>query len=1022
MNRAVVVMVSTLYLALWCCSLVEAVAVPGDFNDDGIVDLTDYAHLANCFAGPQLAPTPQCAVCDLDDDGDVDLADFARMTELWLAMDCDADATASSVEYGDPQYGPSMAIDGLLGTRWSSEWADNQWLEVDFGRDRDIFGLKIHWEWAYAKAYSIKLSQNDSAWTAVYSTSISDGDLDDISFSPRTARYLRIECVSRATQYGNSIWEVILKSNDNCYIEEITDVEAYIEGLIQQMTLEEKTTLCYGQSYMELHAVPRLGIPSLRLADGPLGIREGEATAFPASIALASTWDVDLLRETGVAFGKEWRNKGRHMVLGPCMNIVRVPHGGRNFETYGEDPFLNSRMAVAMISGIQSQDVMACAKHYACNNQEFDRFTINIQVQERAFREIYLPAFKASVMEAGVWGVMSAYNRLNGPYATANGYLQREILKDEWGFQGFVVSDWGAVHETVGSANAGLDLEMDAASPVGAYWGNSQLLQAVQNGQVAEEVVDDKVRRVLRAIYSSGITEIPGDGPDQEIIEHRELVRRAGASGIVLLKNEGQLLPLNKTATQTIALIGPNYEECRTGGGGSSYVTPYYSVAPLEGIQDAVSGNVTLLEAVGVYQDSTPPPVHTSWFIPPSGSGNGLQGEYYANTSLAGSPALTRTDATINFDWGEGSPGSGIGTDGFSVRWSGSMHVPVTGEYSLGMTNDDGARVYLNGQLLIDDWNDHGTELHQVSVQLTAGTNYDVIVEYYENGGSAVAKFSCFRTAAAFDEAVAAAVAADIAVVFVGLNSAVESEGYDRSTMDIPVEQVDLINAVASANPNTVVVVIAGSQVGMDSWIDNVPCMVQAWYLGQEGGNAIADVLFGDVNPSGKLPFSFIRHWEDHFAHDNYPGNVYTEGIFVGYRYYDEAGVAPLYPFGFGLSYTTFALSNLVVDSSDFAGEGTISVSVDVANTGTRAGAEVVQVYVQDVAASVPRPVRELKGFAKVSLAPGETKTVEITLTESAFAFYDVPNGRWYTEPGQFIIHVGNSSRSLPLSAGLTLP
>ena len=914
-------LIAFLILVIHCTA--ENVTIPGDFNSDGIVDLADHALLADCLYGPDNQAGQQCAICDLDGDNDVDLFDFATLTQLWHFVDCSMSASASSVENDDAQFDPSMAADGVFGTRWASTWADNQWLQVDMGRQRELFGLEIHWEDAYAFAYRVKLSADGFVWTTVFDTSTGDGGLDEIFFTRQPARYILIECVTRATEWGNSIWEVIAKSDDRCYERKTEDIEAFLDDLIEAMTLEEKTSLCYGQSSMDLHSVPRLGIPTLKLADGPLGIRQGQGTAFPASIAMSATWDLDLMEETGVAFGKEWRNKGRHVVLGPCMNIVRVPHGGRNFETYGEDPFLNSRMAVAMISGIQSQDVIACAKHYACNNQELDRYNINILVEERAFREIYLPAFKASVEEAGVWAVMSSYNRLNGPYATANNYLQQTILKDEWGFKGFVVSDWGAVHDTVGPANAGLDLEMDSGNPVGIFWSNGQLLQAVQDGQVTEETIDDKARRILRAIYSSGITNIPGTGPDEEIIEHRELVRRAGASGIVLLKNQNDILPLDKNATQTLALIGPNYRDCRTGGGGSSAVSPYYTVGPLAGVQNAVGPNVTLLEAVGVTENSTsPPPVPASWFTTTSGSGEGLLGEYFLNKTLSGIPALTRTDSTIDFDWGSGSPGSPIDSDGFSVRWTGTMQVPTSGDYLLGIATDDGSRVYLNGDLVIDDWNNHASELHQISVYLETEVSYDLRVEYYEDGGSASARFSCLNNDTALSEALAAAAAADTAIVFVGLNAGLESEGYDRSSMDLPTGQDALINAVVSVNPNTIVVVIAGSQVGMDDWIDNVPGMLQAWYLGQESGNSIADVIFGEVNPSGKLPFSFVRNWEDHFAYGNYPGNVYTEGIFVGYRHYDNGGADPLYPFGFGLSYTNFAMSNLVLNTSSLAADG----------------------------------------------------------------------------------------------------
>ena len=998
-------------------------AIPGDTDADGIVADSDWTAFATCLGGPQptLAPPP-CSASDVDGDGDVDLADFATFAQLWHALDCYTTAAASSIEANDPQYDPAHAVDGDFLTRWSSSFADNQWLQVDFGRPRTFDGVRIHWETACASAYRLSVSNDALKWTQVFATTTGQGGLEEIPLTPQTARYLRVDCDTRATQWGNSIWELAIISKDNCYGCDNAGDEL-IEQLVHAMTLEEKVGLVYGETSMDLRAIPRLGIPSFKFADGPAGIRHGQATAFPAPIAMAATWDVELIRRTGVAFGQEYRNKGRHVWLGPCINIVRVPHGGRNFETYGEDPFLNGRIATAIIQGVQSQNVVACVKHLACNNQEYDRLNINIQVDERTLREIYLPAFDAAIHQGGAWAVMASYNRLNGPYATENSYLLTSILKHEWGFRGFVVSDWGAVHSTVPPANAGLDLEMDGANPTGAYWGQGQLLAACQSGAVRENVVDDKVRRILRAMSITGILQAPWPAPDVEMVEHRALVREIGRNGIVLLKNQASTLPLDPNATQTVAILGPNGNVARTGGGGSSIVSPYYSVSPAAGLRDVAGPNVSFIVEPGVLlSDMQPPAVKSAWLQPPSGVGHGLQGEYFANTTLQSTPVLTRIDPAIDFNWGVGSPGSGVPTNTFSVRWTGTLTVPSSGVYKLGMATDDGSRLYLDGTLLINDWQDHALQLTQVSVSLEAGRAYSLIIEYYENGGDAAAIFSCFNESQAIADAVAAAASADAAIVFTGLSAAYESEGYDRPTIDLDAGQVNLINAVAAVNPRTIVVIVAGSQVGMASWIDQVPAALQGWYLGQEEGHALADVLFGKVSPSGKLPVTFVRAWEDHPAYTNYPGGIYTEGLYVGYRHFDTYAGTPLCPFGHGLSYTTFAYSNLEIDTSRVYVDGTVTVNLSVQNTGAREGAEVVQVYVHDVASSVARPVKELKGFAKVALSRGETRAVAIRLDANAFTYYDVSHARWTVEPGQFEILVGSSSRDIRLTGTLTYP
>lgn len=914
--------------------------------------------------------------------------------------------------------GPDLANDGDFGSSWYLPHGQREgWIAVDVPADASfntlVFAEPIgRWQdykTSRIQRYVIEASDGE-AWRELASG-------DDIV-------PVRIVTIPRssAARVRLRLWAC----SDTPHISEIgvynepRPVKARVDELVGAMTTEEKVRMLYGETGMSLHGVPRLGIPSLLLADGPVGIRWDNATAFPASIALASTWDRDLASRFGTAMAMEWRNKGRQMWLGPAFNIIRVPQNGRNFEYYSEDPYLAGRLAVSVIEAAQAQGVIACAKHFAANNQEHDRNTINNQVDERTLREIYLPAFEAAVKEAHVGSVMTAYNRLNGPYCTASEWLQTEVLKNEWGFDGFVVSDWGAAHDTVKAANAGLDLEMDTYTPVGACWGDGKLLNAVHDGKVSMARIDDMVRRILRGIVSTGMMDKPWDAPNVELIAHRALVREIAAEGAVLLKNENNVLPLDRSAPKTIALLGPNCMKARTGGGGSSEVTPTYSVSPVEGMRNVGGKNVIINAVAGVVSDDDLDAAPAEWLATPDGKHGGLQAEYFNNKSLGGSPTLSRVDGPIEFRWGQNSPASNVNRDEFSVRWTGRLTVPNSGRWEVGMATDDGCRMFINGEKVIDNWNDHGLQLKRVTQTLTAGKSVDIVLEYYEGGGDADAIFVCQQ--ADFDAAVAAGKAADAAVICVGLGGPREGEGFDRPTIDLTPAEIDLIHAVAAVQPNTIVVVVAGSQVGFDAWMDEVPAIVQAWYGGQEAGNAMADVLFGDVNPSGRLPMTFVRKWEDHPAHATYPSGDYSEGLDVGYRYFDHAEVAPAFAFGHGLSYTTFAYSNLSIDTSSLAKDGTVVVGFDVKNTGEVVGKESPQVYVRDVESSLPRPFKELKGFDKVELAPGASTHVTVTLDRRSFAFYDVAKHDWRVEPGEFEVLVGASASDVRLKASFMHP
>ncbi len=800
-------------------------------------------------------------------------------------------------------------------------------------------------------------------------------------------------------------------------------IEARVNDLLKRMTLEEKIAQLSGDpSGMSTPTNERLGIPGFLMADGPHGVRRGKATCFPCSLALGASWDPALVERVGTALGREFRGKGRYVALAPCINIIRDPRGGRSFETMGEDPYLIARLAAAYVKGVQSQKVIAVPKHYACNNQENNRGANDVQVDERTLREVYLPGFKACVQQGEAWGIMAAYNKVRGAHCTANRHLLTDILKDDWGFEGFVVSDWGACHATVESINAGMDLEM----PQTHYYGQP-LRDAVKNGEVSEQAIDDAARRVLRAKFWAGVFEQPVE-PDESVVnspEHQALALEAAQKAIVLLKNEGGLLPLVQQRIKSLAVIGPSANVPRPTGGGSSHTTPYYAVTPLEGLKNRAGDDIGIQFVKGCDMEFEYDllPVETAFLRPPEAQPEeqGLLGEYFNNTELKGEPVLNRLDAAIDFDWHGGSPDNGVNQDEFSVRWQGKLLPDKTGEYALGTTTDDGVRLYLDGKLLIDDWHDHGAKTNMVMVPLQAGREYNIRVEYYENRGDAIVKLGWAQPGAAedpFREARQAARQADAAIVVVGTSARQESEGHDRPHLKLAAPQDDLIAAVAEANKNTVVLLVNGSAVLMNDWIDRVPAVLECWFGGQEAGNAIADVLFGHCSPGGKLPVTFPRTEDQLPPFDN---SYETVGEGRGYRYYDQQGLEPLFCFGYGLSYTQFRYGDLEVSPLEASTNEQVRVTVEVTNVGKVAGDEVVQLYVRDLVASVEMPLAELKGFQRIHLAPGETKTVEFTLRAADLAFYDVDAQRFVAEPGNFEVRVGSSSRDIRRKATFTL-
>ncbi len=798
-------------------------------------------------------------------------------------------------------------------------------------------------------------------------------------------------------------------------------VERRVEDLLGKMTLEEKIDMIGGYDDFYIRSNERLGIPAIRMADGPLGVRnDGPATAFPAPVGITASWDTDLMKAFGAAVGQDAKAKGVHIMLAPGMNIYRAPMCGRNFEYLGEDPFLGGSMAAAYVKGLQGQGVVATAKHFAGNNQEYERNKVSSDIDERTLQEIYLPIFRAAVVDGGAGAVMTSYNLVNGVHASQNTHLITDILKGQWKFDGIVMSDWGSTYDGVAAANAGLDLEM----PSGAFMNRETLLPAIKSGKVKESTIDDKIRRILRVTFRMGFfdkpqldTSIPRYNPDSRLV-----ALQASREGIVLLKNASNTLPLDRAKIRSVAVIGPNAHPAVTGGGGSSRVDPYRATSLLDGMIQAAGNGVRVLYSNGFRQDHEKI-FQNSSFI--SGGEQGLRGEYFANMKLDGTPAFTRMDKTIDFNWND-PPRKGFPREKFSVRWTGSIHIDTTGLYDFVAQGDDGFRVVLDGSSLIDEWRDQSTLVVSKSVTLEANRDYTVRVEFYQNEGGAVMGFGWGRSTKQIDpEAIRIAKASDAAIVCVGFDDRTEYEGADR-TFALPKEQDDLIRAVAAANPRTTVVVIAGGNVDMNAWLDQVSGLVHAWYPGQEGGTAIAEVLFGDVNPSGKLPASFEKRWEDNACYKSYYDDdkdlhvKYTEGVFLGYRHFDKDGIEPRFAFGFGLSYTSFEYGNPALSSPTLKKDGNLDVSFDVKNTGTREGAEVAQLYVRQLKPSEPRPVKELKGFSRVVLKPGETRRVTIRIDEKALSYFNSEKNAWIAEPGDFEVIVGSSSRLIRFTKGFT--
>ena len=804
--------------------------------------------------------------------------------------------------------------------------------------------------------------------------------------------------------------------------------EADLGALVDAMSLEEQVSLLSGIDFWSTAPIEHQGIGSLRVTDGPNGARGGgslvggvKSAAFPVGIALGATWNTELAHEIGAAIAEETRAKGAHMLLGPTVNTHRSVTNGRNFECYSEDPILSAKLATAYIRGMQAKGVAATIKHFVANDSEVERTTMSSEVDERTLREVYLVPFEAAVKQAGTWGIMSAYNKVNGSFASENEWLLTKVLREDWGYDGIVMSDWFGSHSTAETVNAGLDLEM----PGPTRDRGDKLVAAVAAGDVSRDMVRTRALNMLRLMDRAGALRDMSERVETELNtpKHRALIRRAGAEAAVLLKNDDSTLPLDGTSIGTIAVIGPNAKTAQIMGGGSAQLNPYYRVSPYDGLVSLIGAE--RLRYAGGCSNARFLPLYRGM----------LKMEWFDNQTFAGEPVFTETHEDGEAIFLGELAGGKVDPEKYSLRLSGSFTPEASGTYRLGLAATGLARAFVDGKLVAnahDGWTaghtffEEGCDEVIGEIALEADRQCQITVEIVSKPSRNLG-LSAMRIGitlplgdAAIAEAVETARDSDIALVFVGRTGEWDTEGSDLDQIELPGRQNELVAAVAAVNPRTIVVLQTGGPVEMP-WIDSVSAVIEAWYPGQEAGNAIADVLFGVAEPGGRLPQSFPAKWQDNPAHTQdpaiYPGFEgkvrYEEGVFIGYRHYDRAGIQPLFPFGHGLGYTSFEITALAPHAPSLDAAGGIGVDVEIANTGDREGATVVQLYVRDIEASVARPEKELKAFAKIRLGKGEKRKVALTLTARDFAYFDVTNRCWRVEAGRFELVCGFSATDI---------
>ena len=805
-----------------------------------------------------------------------------------------------------------------------------------------------------------------------------------------------------------------------------------INKLIQDLTLREKISLMSGFNSWYTNKIDRLGIPSIKMSDGPNGVRgdsnSGKSSAcFPCAISIGSTWDMDLINQLGIALGEEAKVKDVDVLLGPTINIHRHPLGGRHFESFSEDPFLTGKIATEYVKGVQSQDVAACLKHFIGNDTEYERHLVSSNIDEKTLREIYLLPFEMGIKEGNAQVVMSAYNKLNNIYCSSHKELLIDILKDEWGFDGYVVSDWGAALETEENAKGGLDLEMPGP---GNVWGD-QLFTAVSEGKVEEELIDDKVRRILNIANFSKRFENPTNKPEQSnnSEEHRRLLKKAAASGMVLLKNN-DLLPL-KSNVKNLAIIGPNAKEAQIIGGGSASLKPHYQAHPLEAFQNKLGDHTNISYAKGC---------HTHKFLPRVNEGfmddkEGFLVEYFEGSNFDEN-LLVKEHLIGNKFWVfEGFDKDVIAKferPDISVRFSCAYTPDISGQHEFEIFGIGKARLFIDGEELIDNWTEtspgeaffsFSSDSKRALVNLIEGTTYQLEIRYKFEGNFPAIYIGCQAPDKVnlFDEALEVASAADQVILIVGTNSDWETEGNDRSDFNLPVNQNHLVEEVLRVNPNTLVVLNTGSPVKMP-WADKAEAIMQTWFAGQEFGNALVDIITGEINPSGRLPTSFPKNIEDTPAFNSYPGKDlqmnYDEKLLVGYRWYDKKNIKTLFPFGHGLSYTNFEYSDLEVD---VRATNMASCKFSVRNTGQVAGIETAQCYVSFKTIDDSEPEKTLQGFSKIALNPNDESSIEINLNSRNFSSWNVAKRSWEVRAGSYEILIGSSAENILLQTTINL-
>jgi beta-glucosidase len=832
---------------------------------------------------------------------------------------------------------------------------------------------------------------------------------------------------------GSSQKDLAVLESESQKATRIASVETNVEAMLAKMTLPEKVSLAHASGKFHINAIERLGIPEMWLSDGPHGVRHqierdtwnsagwtnDHATYLPHLTSVAASWDKGIAALHGQVLGAEARERKKDFILGPGVNLARLPLYGRNFEYMGEDPILAAKLVVPQIIAIQENDVAATVKHYALNTQELNRTGVNATPDERTLREVYLPAFEASVKEANVLGMMGAYNEYNGTNANQSKHLVMDILKGEWGYQGVLLTDWNVDINTYDAAVNGLDLEMGTAvDDYQDYFLARPFLEMIESGKLPESLADEKARRILRVQHSIGMYDenrLPGARNTQA---HKDAARKIAAEGIVLLKNDvvgtKPVLPLDKKQIKNILVLGPNADTKHGTGGGSSEVKSLYEITPLQGLKEHFGEdvNITVMRA----RSSKLTSIASDYVESRHWTGTAAWNISYFNDKA-------RTDLRSESWIVDSKFAAKQGENKQYITMKGKIKPLVSGEHELKAETLGDFQLSVNGEVVISHQQSAKSSNAKLAslrkaMQLTAGESYDFEIKYEGSDNFVLGWNAPGELFTPEAEYIAAAKKADAVIYFGGLSHADDRESIDRLDMKLPNSQDEIISKLLNANDKTIVFLVAGSAVEMP-WVEHANAVVWGWYGGMEAGHAFADMLTGVVNPSGKLPITLPVRLEDTapIALNDYneEESLYTEGVFIGYRWFEQQNIKPIFTFGHGLSYTDFALSDITLSSNTVSGDEKVTVTVKVSNTGSVEGAEVVQLYLHDKEASVDRPVRELKGFAKVYLAAGEKKTVSIELTKRDLSFWDVNTNDWLAESGEFEVQLGNSLDNIVL-------